>query len=139
MSRRFSAKDAGQRDAVREAREPRNCGFVLHALGALDPGVKLDADKVGELLELFNDVFLPGKIAEVEFAWASTYSDARIPETALAWTSVRYSDDGRAFHMNEIHPRRAPGSLKVLQREKSSLVESRLGTMLHERIHCLLD
>ena len=141
---RYFSRDSDQMDSrqVRALHQihsrPQRLALV-RALEARDLQKTISTRTVKKLLKLFSELFFFGSLMRIKLRWRHDFVESDDEEqNLLAWTSIKKTSNGQRYHDIEMNPRALSKSRLELKQLRMSMAADRIGTMLHELIHCFL-
>jgi hypothetical protein len=140
FSRDFRDMDHRQLGALMKIYDPVTRRLFMRALGRWDMRVSLSYVNAKQLLGILNGLFFFGSLCEMAFEYAEEFFDDDGNEL-LDWAGlsfIKFDADGRRSHSIKMHPVVCDDVRQDLKDDGISLQRYRLGTILHEMVHCYI-
>lgn len=117
---------------------------LLTALDANDLRTSLALpDDIQELIGLLNEILIFGPLAKVDFNWSTDSEAYPVGQQTVfcgVLAGVKTGDEnGERVHKMRMHPTRTAASIAQIEQNGMTLRHDRLGTLLHELIHCYIQ
>lgn len=116
---------------------------VLEALDEDDLRESLTSSQISEVLMALNELFFFESVREIVFEWCEDFSHDPLSKTVTCTTLAEATvmskgTEDIVCHRFRMHPTAMPFSVECMEKMELTKRQIRLGTIIHEMIHCFL-